>query len=328
MADKIFKSLIDVHPKTDFNNGISLNFSIQAGIKGKEIFETLPEYFQNNPITFSLELGIEDPDQGPLIVQTLEGVKEMAMGLIPNAEQLLGQGILIKFRHVGKSIFIDVSVEGMFAEMVNAQLKNIQLDLSQFSESGEFHLISGLRLDKPLDTSYEELVKQASQFKVQGQGELPLKLLVETILGQVTKLIPLGETEKRFLSFIAVLKIFRSLKYTVEYDSEEMLTNIKELAGIIAHNTMGGASMDELNPEIGSQMIGTVVSQGQEVAKVQLEGIKQMASAFLEPYKDSISQLNLDNIGFSLVYSQYQAIVRVNFCPVGVTEFIRTNILS
>lgn len=327
MADKIFKSLIDIHPKTDFNNGISLNFSIQAGVKGKEVVEALPEYFQTNPITFSLELGIEDSDKGPEIVQTLEGVKEMAVGLIPNAEQLLGQGILIKFRHVGKSIFIDVSVEGMFAEMVNAQLKNIQLDLSQFSESGEFHLISGLRLDKPLDTSYEDLVKQASQFKVQGQGELPLKLLVETILGQVLK-IATGETEKKILTFFNLIKIFRSIKYTVEYDSEEMLTNIKELAGIIAHNTMGGASMDELNPEIGSQMIGTVVSQGQEIGKVQLDGIKQMASAFLEPYKDSISQLNLDNIGLSLVYSQFQAVVRINLCPVGITEFIRTNILS
>jgi len=65
--------------------------------------------------------------------------------------------------------------------------------------------------------------------------------------------------------------------------------------------------MEELNAEMGTQMIGSFLAQGQEMAKTQLEPMKNMAMAFLEPYKASICQLNFDSIGLSLFPQLFQS---------------------
>jgi hypothetical protein len=329
-TDNNLKALIDIKPRKDFEHGINLNFRINAGSKGKEIIEAMPDYMQTNPLSVSLELCIEDAEKGPEIVQTLEGVLEMAMQMIPNAQDMLSQGILIKFRHVGKSIFIDVSLEGQFAEMVKAQLELFKIDLSLYSECCESHYISGLKLNKPFENSYEELVTMATQFKVQGNGQLPAKQFYEMIKKSITDNFNdhIPKMFKKIIRLARIITAFRKVSYTCDYDSEEMCNYIKELAGKIASNTMGGATMEELNAEMGTQMIGSMLAQGQEMAKMQMEPMKNMAMAFLEPYKASICQLNFDKIGLSLVSPNYCSQIELTLCLVGLTEFVRANLLN
>jgi len=121
---------------------------------------------------------------------------------------------------------------------------------------------------------------------------------------------------------------FRKIQYTCSYDSDEMCGYIKELAGKIAHNTLGGGSMDDLNSEIGTQIIGSQVAQFQEQGKTQLEGVKQVANMFLDPYKESLNFVNLDNIGLSLVVPTSGVELKFNLCLVGITEFLRSNIFN
>jgi len=316
-------TLVDIKPRKDFEHGVSIDVKIEAGEKGKEVIETLPDYVQSNPLSVSLELCIEDADKGPEIVQTLEGVKEMAMQMIPNAEEFLSQGIMIKFRHVGKSIFIDVSLEGMFAEMVKQKLLEFKINVSNL-ECGESHWISGLKLNNPLENSYEELLKMATQFKVQGSGKLSTKEYYNNLKSMLESLPKI----KKIVRLLGVITAFRKISYQCDYDSEEMYTYVRELAGKIASNTMGGATMDELNAEMGTQMIGSFLAQGQEMAKTQLEPMKSMAMAFLEPYKASICQLNFDSFGVSLVSPDYVSRMEIKLNLVGLTEFIRSNLLN
>jgi len=254
----------------------------------------------------------------------------MLLGVIPGGNEILQQGVMIKFRHVGNSIFIDVSLEGLYAEMVKAELQKFKIDISTFTESGEMHLISGIKLDRPLELSYEDMVKMATLFKVQGNGQMPSKTLFDSINSTVEEIYSSILPSKFKLAFKAfkLLSCFRKIEYNCLYDSDEMCTNIKDLAGKIAHNTMGGAPMDELNSEMGTQIIGSVVAQGQEAAKVQLEGIKQMATMFLEPYSEQLKGVNFDNIGLGITAPQYGAQLKFNLCLVGATEFLRNNILN
>lgn len=329
-TDSNLKGSIDIKPRKDFEHGINLNFKVNAGGKGKEIIESMPDYMQTNPLSVSLELCIEDADKGAEIIETLEGVKEMAMQMIPNAQEMLSQGILIKFRHVGKSIFIDVSLEGMFAEMVKAQLELFKIDLSLYSECAESHYISGLKLNKPFENSYEELLTMATQFKVQGNGQLPAKQFYEMIKKSFSDNFKghMPPIVSKIIRLARVITAFRKVSYTCDYDSEEMCNYIKELAGKIASNTMGGAAMEDLNAEMGTQMIGSMLAQGQEMAKMQMEPMKGMAMAFLEPYKASICQLNFDKFGLSLVSPNYTSQIELTLCLVGLTEFIRSNLLN
>lgn len=317
---------INIKPKVDFDNGISLNVAITAGGKGKEVISTLPDYVQSNPLTATLEINIDDADKGPGIVATLEGVKDMIVGMT-GTQEMLDQGVGIRFRHVGKSVFVDVTLEGGFAEMAKAQLQAFNIDLSAYSECGEFHLISGLKLNKPLETSYEDAVKMATQFKVQGNGNMPAKSLyaqLETIF--TGDMMP--KKVKKLFKFAKILTVVRRMSYSCDYNSEDMCEYVKQLAGRIAHNTMGGASMSELNAEMGTQIISSFVSEGQETAKMQIEGIKGMAMQFLEPYLDSLKILNLDNISLSIVSTDYNAMIKFNLNLVGITEFAREYFLN
>ena len=124
------------------------------------------------------------------------------------------------------------------------------------------------------------------------------------------------------------MSCLRSFDYNCEYDSDEMCTLIKELAGSIGHNTMGQAPMNELNPEIGVQILGGVVSQVQETGRMQLEGLKGMAGMFLGPYMEALQTLSLDKIGVALSVPALGVHYKVNVHLAGLTEFVRTNILS
>ena len=53
---------IDITPNTDFENGINFGFNATAGIQGKELISTLPDYFRSNPVTYSLELQINESE--------------------------------------------------------------------------------------------------------------------------------------------------------------------------------------------------------------------------------------------------------------------------
>lgn len=321
---------IDIRPKVVFENGINLKFSVVSGTKGKELLQSQPDYIQNNPVTVTLELEIEDSEKGSIMLSTLEGVKDMLVNSIPPLSEALNAGVLVKFRHVGKSIFIDISLEGMYAEMVKSQLENFKIDISSFSESGDFHLISGIKLNNPLETSFEDFLKMATLFKVQGDGQLPTKILIENIMksAEETYSHHIPKNIGMVLKFIRLLSCFKKIEYDSLYDSDDMCTYIKELSGKIAHNTLGGASMDDLNSEIGTQIISSVVAQGQEAAKMQLEGIKQMAAMFLEPYKEQLLEVNFDKIAIGFTIPNYGTNLVITLSLVGITEFLRANILN
>jgi hypothetical protein len=321
---------IDITPNTDFDNGVNFGFYATAGTQGKDLISSLPDYFRSNPVTYSLEILISESEQGQTVVATLEGLKEMISAMVPGAKDALEQGVSVKFRHVGNSVFIDVSLEGMFAEMVKSQMSAVKLDLSGFSESGEFNVISGVKLNNPLDIGFEELLKNATQFKVLGKGQMPSKVLFDSVLAQVETQFSGLLPSKFRLAFKAfkLLGALRRIEYTSKYDNNVMYEYIRELAGRIVHNIQGGASMDELNHEMGVQIIGSQFAQVQEKGKSQLDVIKQTATMFLEPYLDTLRALNLDEISMSLTVPEYDAQIKFKLALVGITEFIRNNILN
>jgi hypothetical protein len=321
---------IDITPNTDFDDGVNFGFFATVGTQGKELISTLPEYFRTNPVTFTLELQINQAEQGEVVVGTLEGLKEMIGAMVPGAKDAFDNGVSVKFRHVGNSVFIDVSLEGMFAELVKSQLSSVKLDLSNFSESGEFRVISGIKLNNSLEISYEDILKAATQFKVQGKGQMPSKVLFDSVFTQVENNFS-GMLPSNVRLGLKALKLFgalRRIEYSCKYESSLLYEYIRELAGRIVHNIQGGASMDELNHEMGVQIIGSLFAQKQEFAKNQLENIKQAAMMFLEPYMDTLKALNLDDISMSLTVPEYDAQIRFKIALVGLTEFVSNNILN
>ena len=324
------KSTIDISPKNDFTDGLSFSTKILSGQGNNDFKSTLPESFSTNPISFYIELTIDDAEKGSLIVGTLEGVKEMLAGMIPGVNEMLSQGINVSFRHVANSVFIDVSLEGGLGEMAKQQLSKFSLDLTSQTDSGETRLVSGLKLNAPLETSYEDFVKMATQFKVTGSGDTPISSLLNSLNTIIDTLVPTKSKQlKTFIKIAKCFACFNKLDYVCKYDSDLMSNYVLDLAGRFAHTEMGGASYDEANPELGTQILGSQLAQYQEMAKSQLEqGLKPMAEAFIGPYKEALNVLNFDKFSFAIVSPSYPISINISLGLVGLTEFLRNSLLN
>lgn len=324
-------SRIDLRPKKDFDNGISLSINVSAGSEAKNIINALPDYFHSSSFTYSLELTLKNPDLGPTAVQQLEQAKEMIFQIVPNFNQAVEMGLMIKFRNAGKSVFVDFALGGAIGDMVSQQLNNFNVENANFSGVSSMHLISGLKLDRPFECSFDEMIEMLTQFKVQGHGEASnykplINLLVNLLSTTYQHMVP---SKVRFVfNLIKLFSSLRNFEYTLEYDSEELAKNAKELIGSLAHNKLGQAEWDQINPELGIQMLGGVVAQGQGQGKGTLEGLKPTALGFLAPFLDTLKGLDLDRISLGFCSSKFSLYYRMTLCLVGLTEFLNNNILN
>lgn len=330
-SNKMIIGNIDISPNIDFDSGIHFSISATAGQEDKEIISTLPDYFKISPITYFLELLLNDAEQGETVISTLESLKQKSKQIIPEAQNLLNNGVSINFRHVAKSVFVDISLDGLIAMLVETKLSSIKLNLSDFSESAEFSIVSGIKIDNILDIGYEEILKMGTLFKVQGQGQIPVKLF-DSIVSQIETNFSSSLTSNIILGMktLKLLGALRKIQYISKYDSNVLYDYIKEFAGKIVHKKKGGGIMDDLNHEMGTQIIESDLSQVQEKAKNQLGEIKQGLTVFLEPYLESIKALNLDEISMICTMSKFNSQIQIKFkiCIVGLTEYLKNYILN
>lgn len=334
MSSEVSTSDINITPNNDFVNGLGLGMNLNLGDSVNDVINSSSENVKNSAGTLTLELQVDSPDQAPTLVQTLEMLKGMALEMIPGMSQMNGQLFDIEFRHVGSSVFLDVS--GKNLESLGINLNEIfsmfNLDLGKNTESVKLNVHSGLTLNNPFDITYDEVLQKATQFKVEGHGEMPRKML-EQIVGLLLNL-PVFKSMPNFkqislgIRMIKLLTCFKKFSYNCKYNSEELCIQISEIIGRITHNTQGGASMDELSPELGSQIMSSIFSAGQEQMKQTFESLKPMISGFIEPFSEGLKIVSLDKISLKVLVPNLKLSLEYVLEPKGLTEFIRTNLLS
>lgn len=336
-------SNIEVFPKQNFKEGVSLGINFATGEEGKNrINQKVPSELRENYVTFSLELRLQSADNGKQVLETLEGLKSMALGMVPPLEDFMNNGLSVEFRHVGTSVFVDVSCNDKINQMVPVQTYLEQylalvgmspdaLKKQDGSLSGSMRLATGIHLDKLLTATFDELLDMATSVIFTSEGSinnLLSKSSVKSLVNTLASVLPMKEKNKFVLDGLLVFLAFKKFELTSEYDREEMKYYIKDLASRMVHNMQGGASMDELNPEIGQQIISSNISQFQEMGQTQLEGFKGIILSFLEPYLESIKVLNLDQLNFSLSVPMFSLNLGVELCLDGLTNFAKDNLLN
>ena len=320
--ESFVKSIITIKPKNDFENGVSLSTQIAYGSDGKSIIEALPDYHSSNPVTISIELSIDDAEQGTVVIETLNGAKDMIFSMVPGLEEKLAIGIGIKFRHVGTSVFIDFTFGGQIAEMMRMQMSPLfnTVNPSNFSGLASIHLISGIQLGNVFDITLEEILDNVSKFKIEGNGETKnLKAMIEMTISLVKTTSTTSKKMGMFSNFFKLIGALRTFSFTSEYDSTELTEIIKEIMGVVA-------GVDE--GHLAVQVFGGQLSQMQMMGKMQLEGIKAMAGMFLAPYMEVLNILNFDRISLSVSLSLLSLFYKFSLEPKGLTQFLRENIFS
>mmetsp|Transcript_34658 Transcript_34658/g.36018 ORF Transcript_34658/g.36018 Transcript_34658/m.36018 type:complete len:576 (-) Transcript_34658:33-1760(-) len=325
-TDYVGKS--NIRPKEDFEHGAHIVMDGIVGDKAKEILNSMPSHLKSSPITYSLELRVGNEEIAQKTVESLNALKEMLTESNP-AFNLQSSGIDVKLRYIGKVISADLYFTGQVAEIINKQLnevftlkkKNISFDMNFFVQ-----IISGLKFNDLFTCTYEDLVKMLCKFKLQAHTEVVhiqafAKFLTEMYYVSYKDKIP-----KQYLAFFQLIKLmgcFKKFTYDCEYDSNLLYKYITELAGLMSHNILGGESMDQINSEMGTQVISSFLAQGQQTAIGFIDGFKGGALPMIEPYKESVDAVDLDHITISLGIPRFTALYKVEFCLTGLTELVK-----
>jgi hypothetical protein len=315
---------INIGPTEEFESGVGINWDLAGGKDFESVVSSLPDYFKSSPFTYALELHLNDEETGALVKQTLDTFKAMA-NMIPQAQQALDMGLQINIRHVGTSVFIDFSVEGLLADLATQQLGNFNLGQLNFSGASYGHACLGLKLNDLLSGTIEELLTKVLQFKVSGHSEF---YNISNLVNAAHVLYQglgdnLPRNVRKFIGLIKLLSAVKKFNYEFKYDLKELVSFVKDLTGEIPGAQNHGEGSNALMVSYGMQLGGL-----QEMGLQMLEGYKPMVDGLLEPYKPMLQAVNFDKITVVACMPQMKFYYKTSLNFVGLSAAINEKILN
>jgi len=309
-TESSFQGRVNISPVHDFENGIGLSFDMSAGKDAENIYAYLPEYYRTSPVVYGLEIIVEEDSHAAMIVGVLDGLKSMA-SLVPQLAQVLEAGLKVNFRHIGRSVFIDISIGGLIANQIVSQLQNLNFESLNFWGVGNAQIFSGIKPIDILNSSLDELLEKVCNFKIVSHSEYSnVKLLISAIIsGTVSSLE--NVVKPNIFNLLKVLGAIKLLEYEFRYDSGDLSSMIKEL--------IGTSKYEEAN---------SFLIHYQQTAASMIEQFKPMVDMFIEQWKEPLKMVNFDRIGLISSIPKAKIFLKTSLHLPGITAFLRENILS
>jgi hypothetical protein len=312
-----YKFNVNIGSSEEFENGLGIDADVAMGKEAEAVIETLPDYIKNSPITLGLELHARSADQSTLIHSTIEELKGILLSL-PPLQSALMMGLEINTRAVDTSVFIDFTVSGMIAEQVHAHMSHFNVEAFTYTGVSNFQLVSGLKPVDLLNCDFEQLLRKLCQLKIQMNAEFSnIKEIVKLLLNTLNKTLPSVVKQKMLPMLILMnsILIIRELNYEFKYYVSDLVSGIKELMCFKQGEDM-------------CEMVSQRVGQGQMMANMSLEPVKQMAGMFIGPYGEQIRGINLDKISVYYFISKVKAYMKYNINLPGLSNWVEENFLQ
>jgi len=318
VGDCQYKARVAIGPQEEFSNGVGLSVHVAVGNEFQSIASTLPDYITHSPICYSIEIGIKDPEQGPMIVAKLSELKEMFGEMIPPLKQAIQMGLEIHFRNVANSIFVDLVVSGVLGGQIQAGFGMFDIGNTMFSGSSNFHVSSGFIPTTLVSETLEKVIFDACHLRIEGSGEFSQ---VKALLNAVTNMMSLQQLPpkmKPIISAIKVLSCLRRYEFDLKYSSKDLLELVKEGISAFKHHSEG---------ETGFQKVSSEFVQHQQMMQMMIEQGKGFAM-FIADYMDIIKNINFDSFSLNFSLSKFKVFYKLALHIPGVTNFLNENILN
>lgn len=309
-----FQSKINIAPKKEFPSGVSVGLDIVIGKEAQKIIETLPDYHEFNPITFTIELTLEDASKGEEFIEKLNDIKNMIYDFFPLSENILSGG-MIKFRQIGLSVYIDITLGGTIGEILLSK-SNILKDnstLQNFGGTGSLYFTSGVNIDSLLEKPLKDLLNEISFFKVEGLGEIRnIKMFIDMTIKLLKTLLDKDSGKGWMLILLSALKLF---EIQCEYNSDDLLEAFKDIILLVL-------KVDSFEEAEG------ILKEHQQTLLFSIEGSKEMLLTFIMPFFENIKSLSFDKISFFITIAPLQIYYKFCLNLVGLTRLINDKILT
>lgn len=314
-------SVINITPEADFDSGTAFRGHVSLGSDFDSIAASFPNYLKETPASFGLELHLKKAEDGANLIEVLEGLKEMALQIDPRVQKFFDAGLLVNFRHVVNSVFIDVSYGGMAGDKINGILSMFNPSSLNFSGNSDFHLCTKFSPVDLLDKSYQELIDLAINLKIEGKGEYShLKTLIDFVINTITS-VNHGHVPSKVKPLVYLLKfasIIRKIDFNFKYDVETVRDVIVEFVNS-AFKVDGGADGAQTKYEETSQKWS---GEYQPMINGMIEQFSGMAQMFLEQYMESILAVDLDNISLYATLPIIKFYFKFNVLLKGLSDFV------
>lgn len=120
------------------------------------------------------------------------------------------------FRSTGNKVYIEVSLGGIFANMYSS-LEQFNIEAFKLKGFGNASWVSGIKATDLLTCSYNEIIKNFTNFKFELRGEIHNLNLFVTVTGNMRQLFDL----------LNLLGAVNTMKFELKYDAKELMELIK-----------------------------------------------------------------------------------------------------
>jgi hypothetical protein len=315
---------INVGPLEDFETGFGIDVDFAGGKDYENIVNNLPSYYKSSPLTFSLELRVNDQSTASTVRDTLEGLKALGDS-IPQVSQAQSAGVDVNFRSAGNSVFVDISFGGFAADRIMAQMGNFDFSQLNFAGTGNFSIFSGLRFSDLVNGSLSDLVSRLTLFKVESHSEFSnTKALlhgVASLLSTVSNLAP--KEVKALTAFLKLLAAVRRVGFEYRYDANDVASVVRDIIGEVASKKLsidgGDVAYDALNGQIQN-------FQGMGLG--MLEGFKPMVESVIEPFRPALQAANYDRVSIIWSLPTLKFHSKFSLHLPGLTAFLNEKVLN
>ncbi len=320
-----YKGKVNIGPVNDFETGFGLDTDIALGNEYDEVVNSLPDYFKTSPISFSVEIPVSSEEAGHIVKETLQGLKDMLEGVVPQLAQAKQAGVNVNFRSVGNSVFVDISTGGMIADQLLSQLSQYNFAGLNFSGTAFFNIFTGLRLSDILSGNVDNIISRVTLFKIESHSQV---LGVKNLIYALTNLyqnmgqnVVIPRSLKNLIPFMKLLAAMKNFDFEFKYDAEEVANTLKDAVG-----EFGGQAAE--TPEGTIEALNGTLGQYQAMGPMMIEGFRPIIDSVVEPFKPAIQALNLDRLG--LVYSlpSMRMHYKLSVHLPGLTKFVNETVLG
>jgi len=308
------ESKVNIGPSSgEFTPGIQIEGHARFGTDYDTEVSHMSDDCKKAAFVFGLKLTLSKEDVGAQAVETLNQLKEMAVG-IDQVKEMLDRGLDISFRHEGLHVFINVRIPDNLPELqMIPGFEKIDLSGQTFSGKNDFKVTSGADPTKFLNATIDEIVDRASHFSVQGQGNFEELHHVITALSNLAKeILPDKKEVKIALAAVHIFTSFKSLNFDFKYDSNVVKNVIK---GVIESS----GKLDKLQGKL---------TGNQELVNGFLPQAQMMAPMFIGPYSDLLKAVNLGHYEFFFMVPRLRVYINPGFTLFGLNAFINETFLQ
>ena len=272
-----------------------------------------------SPVSYGFEIRLKNADDGKNVIETLNGLKEMLIPVIPHAQDVLNSGINIQFRHVGTSVFIDVTLSGMAGDKVSGILGLFNISALNFSGAHDAHIVSKLSPVDLIDQDFNAILFSLCNLKLEGNAEYNHLRTVFTFLINTVSNLGVPSKVKPFLAALKLLATVRKVDLGFQYDSN----TIKEVAIDWINEKFASATKEVSKWD---RTCGEWTNEKQPQMNGFIDMVASQAGMILEPYKPTIDALDLDNIGMFVSCPILKVHLKFNLQVRGLTAFVNSKL--